>query len=186
MRIILKEIANIKFCVSPPKPDPTQGKTKWLACPCFLQDNTLKYEPDERFCVADKNALIQADDIVIKRIAPAFVNYIDTIPVNTYAGNNLIVITPSAAVYPKYLAMILNDRISVLTEESSVGAVMKSVSRVYLENMEIPLIPFEKQKLVGDVWGTSIELKKMKTRLIELECIRESYRLNKYLDTIGG
>jgi hypothetical protein len=115
-----------------------------------------------------------------------FVNYIDYIPNEMYAGNNLIVITPKQEVYSKYLAMQLNERIESLSESSSVGAVMKSVSRQHLEEVMIPLLPYEKQILVGDLWYSGIELEKMKSRLAELESQKRNYQIKKYVETFGG
>ena len=109
-----------------------------------------------------------------------------TIPDEMYAGNNLIVITPKQEVYSKYLAMLLNECIESLSESSSVGAVMKSVSRQHLEEVIIPLLPYEKQILVGDLWYSGIELEKMKSRLAELESQKRNYQIKKYVETFGG
>ena len=107
-------------------------------------------------------------------------------PNDIYAGNNLIVISPKQDVYSKYLAMVLNEKIETLSESSSVGAVMKSVSRQHLEDVIIPLLPYEKQILVGDLWYDGIELEKMRTRLAELESIKRNYQIKKYVETFGG
>ena len=130
--------------------------------------------------------MIQKNDIVVKRITPTFVNYVDYMPNEIYAGNNLIVISPKQDVYSKYLAMVLNEKIETLSESSSVGAVMKSVSRQHLEDVIIPLLPYEKQILVGDLWYDGIELEKMRTRLAELESIKRNYQIKKYVETFGG
>lgn len=92
---------------------------------------------------------------MVKRITPTFVNYIDDMPDNIYAGNNLIVISPKQEVYSKYIAMLLNEKIQTLSESSSVGAVMKSVSRPHLDDFTIPLIPYEKQMSVG-IFGIAV------------------------------
>ena len=183
----LAEIAEIKFCVvSPGRTKTREAPTMWLQCANFLRNNTVIYEATATNYVPDEELLIKKDDIVVKRISPMFVNYIDYIPKEMYAGNNLIVITPKQEVYAKYLAMLLNERIESLSESSSVGAVMKSVSRQYLEEVMIPFLPYEKQMLVGDLWYSGIELEKMKSRLTELESQKRNYQIRKYVETFGG
>ena len=183
----LSEIAEIKFCVvSPGRTKTQETPTMWLQCANFLRNNTVIYEATATNYVPDEELLIKKDDIVVKRISPMFVNYIDYIPNEMYAGNNLIVITPKQEVYSKYLAMQLNERIESLSESSSVGAVMKSVSRQHLEEVMIPLLPYEKQILVGDLWYSGIELEKMKSRLTELESQKRNYQIKKYVETFGG
>ena len=183
----LSEIAEIKFCVvSPGRTKTQETPTMWLQCANFLRNNTVIYEATATNYGPDEELLIKKDDIVVKRISPMFVNYIDYIPNEMYAGNNMIVITPKQEVYSKYLAMQLNERIESLSESSSVGAVMKSVSRQHLEEVMIPLLPYEKQILVGDLWYSGIELEKMKSRLAELESQKRNYQIKKYVETFGG
>ena len=183
----LAEIAEIKFCVVSPGRTKTQEEpTLWLQCANFLRNNTVTCDATATNYVPDDELLIKKDDIVVKRISPMFVNYIDYIPDEMYAGNNLIVITPKQEVYSKYLAMLLNERIESLSESSSVGAVMKSVSRQHLEEIELPILPYEKQVLIGDLWYSGIELEKMRTRLAELESQKRNYQIKKYVETFGG
>ena len=183
----LSEIAEIKFCVvSPGRTKTQETPTMWLQCANFLRNNTVIYEATVTNYVPDEELLIKKDDIVVKRISPMFVNYIDYIPNEMYAGNNLIVITPTQEIYSKYLAMLLNERIESLSESSSVGAVMKSVSRQHLEEVDIPMLPYERQVLVGDLWYSGIELEKMRTRLAELESQKRNYQIKKYVETFGG
>ena len=63
---------------------------------------------------------------------------------------------------------------------------MKSVSRPDLEKIKIPLPPYEQQVKLGEVWFLNIELKKMKNRLSELECIKNNYELTRYINLTGG
>ena len=183
----LVDVAEIKFCsVSPGRTKTQEEPTLWLQCANFLRNNTVTCDATTTNYVPDDELLIKKDDIVVKRISPMFVNYIDYIPDEMYAGNNLIVITPKQEVYSKYLAMLLNERIESLSESSSVGAVMKSVSRQHLEEIELPILPYEKQVLIGDLWYSGIELEKMRTRLAELESQKRNYQIKKYVETFGG
>ena len=183
----LVDVAEIKFCsVSPGRTKTQEEPTLWLQCANFLRNNTVTCDATVTNYVPDDELLIKKDDIVVKRISPMFVNYIDYIPDEMYAGNNLIVITPKQEVYSKYLAMLLNERIESLSESSSVGAVMKSVSRQHLEEIELPILPYEKQVLIGDLWYSGIELEKMRMRLAELESQKRNYKIKKYVETFGG
>ena len=183
----LVDVAEIKFCsVSPGRTKTQEEPTLWLQCANFSRNNTVTCDATVTNYVPDDELLIKKDDIVVKRINPMFVNYIDYISDKMYAGNNLIVITPKQEVYSKYLAMLLNERIESLSESSSVGAVMKSVSRQHLEEIELPILPYEKQVLIGDLWYSGIELEKMRTRLAELESQKRNYQIKKYVETFGG
>ena len=186
-QVRLADVAEIKFCaISPGRTKSQETPTRWLGCANFLRNNTIVYDTTETYYAPEKELLIKTDDIVVKRITPTFVNYIDYMPDDVYAGNNLIVISPKQEVYPKYIAMLLNEKIQTLSESSSVGAVMKSVSRPHLEDFIIPLIPYEKQMRVGDLWYCGIELEKLKTRLAELENIKHNYQIRKYVESFGG
>ena len=188
MRYIkLSDAVEIKFCsVSPARMKTQQEKTKWLSCSNFIADNDIVGEPTLTNFVPDESFAIHPEDIVIKRITPGYVNYITDIADDLYAGNNLIILTAHDGIDSKYLAMILNDKISLISESSSIGAVMKSLSRPDLEKIEIPLLPYEKQKKLGEIWLLNIELKKMKNRLSELECIKNNYELTQYINLAGG
>lgn len=186
-QVRLADVAEIKFsAISPRRTKSQETPTRWLACANFLRNNTIIYDTTETYYAPEKELLIKTGDIVVKRITPTFVNYIDYMPDDVYAGNNLIVISPKQEVYSKYIAMLLNEKIQTLSESSSVGAVMKSVSRPHLEDFIIPLIPYEKQMSVGDFWYCSIELEKLKTRLAELENIKHNYQIRKYVESFGG
>ena len=73
-----------------------------------------------------------------------------------------------------------------ISEESSIGAVIRSVSRKNLEALKISLLPYEKQQVIGDLWFDGIELKKLKMRLAELENTEHNNRLKRYIKTFGG
>lgn len=183
----LIEVAKIKFCtITPSRSKPSIEPTNWLVCANFLADNVINLDFTTNNATPDDDWLLHKDDIVIKRITPAFVNYIDQIPPGTYCGNNLIIVTPKNQVDAKYLAMILNEQICNLSRDSSIGAVMKSVSRSDLEELTIPMPDIKTQKTIGGIWYNGIELKKKKVRLAELENIRTNFKLTKAIGMIGG
>ena len=183
----LREISNINFCtITPSRSKPSVTPTKWLVCADILVDNEIDKHPSVNNILPDENWLLHKNDIVVKRIAPTFINYIDDIEDGIYCGNNLIIVIPKNIVDPKYLAMILNEKIASLSKESSIGAVMKSISRTDLEEMRIPFPDIETQKAIGSLWHNGIELKKKRTRLAELENIKMNYTINKAIKMLGG
>ena len=185
--IKLSEIANINFCtVTPSRSKPSETPTKWLVCANFLVDNEIDKNTSVNNVLPDENWLLHKNDIIVKRIAPTFVNYIDSIDNGIYCGNNLIIITPNDKVDSKYLAMILNEQIGSLSKESSIGAVMKSISRTDLEEMSIPFPDIKTQKAIGSLWHNGIELKKKRIRLAELENIKMNFTINKAIKMLGG
>ncbi|WP_294409936.1 restriction endonuclease subunit S [uncultured Ruminococcus sp.] len=183
----LGECAKITFCSITPSRSKTQtASSKWLVCANFLADNEVVNNPTVNNMVPDSEWLLHKNDIVIKRITPAFVNYIDFEPNETYCSNNLIIVTPNTETDSKYLAMILNDRIRELSKESSIGAVMKSISRSDIELLEIPMLNEHERQLIGELWYKSIELKKKKNKLIELEHTRTNHLIKRIIQISGG
>ena len=183
----LSAIAEIKFCtITPSRSKPSATPTNWLVCANFLADNRIDGRSQTNYVAPDGNWLLNKDDIVVKRITPTFVNYMEEVDDDVYCGNNLIIVTPGQKVDPKYLAMVLNEQISNLSDESSVGAVMKSVSRSDLEEMSIPLPDMETQRSMGQLWYMGIELKKKKNRLAELENIQMNNAIKKAIKMLGG
>ena len=110
----------------------------------------------------DKTTKICSGDIIIKRISPSFVNYIDKIDDNVYAAGNLIIIT-AKTVDQKYLAYILNIEIPKITQSLS-GSSIPAISIGDLEEVKIPFIPIDRQRAIGNFWQKNIELYKLKKR----------------------
>lgn len=176
----LRDFAKIKFCsITPSRSKPQEAPSKWLVCADFLANNEVIRSPTINYIVPDKEWLLSQGDIVIKRIAPTFVNYIDFDPGEIYCGNNLIIVSPNTRADAMYLAMVLNEKISELSKESSVGAVMKSISRNNLELLEIPMLDEKNRQTLGELWYKSIEIKKKKIQLAELENLRTNLYIKK-------
>ena len=183
----LKDVADINYCsITPSRSKLSKTPTNWLLCANFIADNQIDGDVTTNYVMPDENWLLHNGAIVIKRISPTFVNYVDTIDTNIYCGNNLIIITPNTRIDAKYLAMILNEQIGDFSKESSVGAVMKSISKSDLEAMSIPYTDLNTQRTIGQLWFNGIELKKKRIRLAELENIKMNYSINKAIKMLGG
>lgn len=183
----LGEITKIGFCsISSGRVKKQDGFSKWLVCANFQEDNRIIGEVSLSNIVPDSDYLIKPNDIILKRITPTYVNYIDAIGSDIYAGNNLIVISVCNEFYPKYVALILNEKIQEFSELKSVGAVMKSLSRSDLEDFTIPNIEYDKQVVLGNYWYDNIELKKLKVTLSELESKKNNLQILKCINQLEG
>ena len=185
--IRLGDCARIKFCsITPSRSKTQEAPSKWFACSNFLVDNEVINKPTENYVVPEEEWRLREHDIVVKRITPSFVNYIDFDPDEVYCGNNLIIVSPNSKDDAKYLAMILNDKIGELSVESSIGAVMKSINRNDLESLEIPMPDEGERQLVGELWYKSIDLKKKKIKLAELDNKRTNLLIYNNVHYSGG
>lgn len=183
----LGDCAKITFCSLTPSRSKRQlAPSKWFVCANFLADNVVTKTPTVNYVVPDDDWALSKHDIVIKRITPTFVNYIDFEPDEIYCGNNLIIVSPRLSEDGKYLAMFLNEKIGELSKESSIGAVMKSISRNDLESLEVPYPDKKRMQLLGELWFKGIELKKHRIRLAELENLHTNYLIKKTIHTSGG
>ena len=185
--VSLKDVARIKFCiVGTVKGKNQSGKTKWLTAANLLNDNIITKVLEEDKYKKDEALQVFKDDIIIKRISPTYITYVDNDLPDTYAYNNLIIVR-SKDINEKYLASVLSYEIKELSINASIGAVMPSIGRTELEGLKIPICSPKEQVLIGEIWFKSIEKKKMLKRLAELENTREIYLINKFIkNNIGG
>ena len=185
--IELGNCTKIKFCSLTPSRSKQQiAPSKWFVSANFLADNEVINKPTVNYVVPDDEWILRKHDIVVKRITPTFVNYIDFEPGEVYCGNNLIIVSPVFKEDAKYLAMILNEKIDELSKESSIGAVMKSISRYNLESLEVPYPDEKTRQAIGELWYMGIELKKKQIKLAKLENLRINYLIKKSIHTSGG
>ena len=176
----LADVAQIRLCLTQKQ---TADKMYKILTPIKLLEHNIidGYVLDDKIR-ADKTTKVCSGDIIIKRISPSFVNYIDNIDDNVYAAGNLIIIT-AKTVDSKYLAYILNIEIPKITQSLS-GSSIPAISIGDLEENKIPFLSIEKQRVIGTFWQKSIEIYKLKTRLNELEQIKAKNILAKALN--GG
>jgi restriction endonuclease S subunit len=183
----LKDVADIKFCIVKSSQAKEQSeKAKWLMASNLLQDNVIiKILEDEKY-IKDDSLRVFKNDIVVKRISPSYITYIDQDLPNIYAYNNLILVR-AKEIYAKYLASVLSYKIKELSLNTSIGAVIPSIGRTELENLQIPICSPREQELIGEIWYKSIEKKKMLIRLAELESSKENYLINNFINNkVGG
>lgn len=185
IRVSLSDIADIKFCIVNSSKE-AAADSKWIMAANLLCDNIILGKFEENKAKHDESLRVQKNDIIIKRISPSYINFIDDKLDNIYAYNNLIIVRPKA-VDAKYLAYYFSRKIKDFSENISVGAVMPSIGRPELESFKIPILPVNEQKAIGELWYQGIEKKKMLLQLAKLENEKELYLLNKYVDKkMGG
>lgn len=184
MRKKLKDIADIKFCLSSASKNENEQKAEWITPANLLENNVIANLSLSNQYKIDDNAKISPNDIIVKRINPSFVNYVDAIKSNVYASGNLIVIK-SNAVDAKYLAYFLNKKINQITK-SFVGSTIPAIGRNDLEEISIPILSLNQQKAVGEIWYCNTNLQKLKKHLAELERIKVIYFLDTYIKTEIG
>ena len=183
--IKLKEVSEIKFCLSSNAKESLDIENVKMITPSnLLENNTILELIDNDKYIIDKNSQIINQDIIIKRISPSFINYIDQIENDVYGAGNLIIIR-CRGIYPKYLAYLLNINIKKIIDSYS-GSSIPSIGRKDIEEFEIINIPFEEQKYIGNLWFLNLELSKMKQKLLELEKEKTNTLLKEYIKTIGG
>lgn len=184
MHAKLKDIAEIKFSLVSETKENSTEESKWLTATNLLDGNRINRILLEDSYKKDESLIVKPQDIIIKRISPSFINYIDTIEDEVHAYNNLILIKANERVYPKYLACILNEKIKRLAVTT--GTTSTSIGRSELENLTIILPPFDGQVKIGEIWYGGLKLKDLKQRLAELENIKYKYFIEQYINKQMG
>lgn len=173
----LKDVAEIRFCLS--SKEISEEKRKILMPINLLKDNVIQQIVWEDKFKTDDTTKVSADDILVKRISPSFINYINDIDDDVYAAANIIIIK-AVSVAPKYLAFILNEEIGKITQ-SLIGAKIPAISRGDLEEIQVPILPINEQIAIGELWYNSIELSKLRSKLNELESLKNIITLNRFI-----
>ena len=181
MKKKLKDIAEIKFCILE-----KGNEEKYLLTPAnLLEDNQIsKIDIDNKF-KKNEDVVVKNNDIVLKRINPSYINFIDNWDNKIYAGNNLIIIRPKD-IDAKYLAAILNSNIQQFSKKNSVGAILPSIGRKELEEFEIEICTREKQKVLGEYWIKTVNKRVLERKKIELEKQKSKVIVNNFLKQNGG
>lgn len=179
----LKDVADIKFCLS--GSGNSSERTKWLMPINLLENNTVSEIVIDDKYQRDENSKISKEDILIKRISPSFINYIDKVEDDVYASGNLIIVR-AKEVDSKYLAYLLNKNIGKMIDAYS-GSTIPSIGRKDVEDCIVTILPIKKQKAIGELWFCCGELKKLRDRLSELEKLKTNHLISDFVNQqIGG
>ena len=107
-RVSLSDVADIKFCIVNSSKE-VAADSKWIMAANLLGDNEMTGKLEENKAEPDESLRVQKNDIIIKRINPLYINFIDIELDNVYAYNNLIIVQ-AKSVEAKYLAYYVNRR----------------------------------------------------------------------------
>jgi len=127
-----------------------------------------------------QSLFVKNGDILLRRIAPGYVNYLQEATPNSCIANNLIIIR-ATRVNSKYLAYYLDKNITKIIKKSAKGTVLPTLARQDLDEFEIVLPNEKTQHLVGNLWFLEIEKIKLQEKLRTLENKKLHYLLNKYV-----
>lgn len=177
----LKNVAEIIFCILE-----KGNEEKYLLTPANLLENNQisNINKDYKF-KKDESVIIKKNDILLKRINPTYINFIEDVDENVYAGNNLIIIR-AKEINAKYLAAILNMNIEKFVKKNSVGAIIPSIGRKEIEEFDIEICSKERQDLLGEYWMKTIEKRKLELKKIELEKQKSMVIIKNFINEIGG
>lgn len=172
----LKEVAEIVFSFPEKATENNKIKKKVAVASCFKENNEITDMQDDATFLMDDNLIAQMGDVVIKRIQPQFLNYINN-DCDYYIGQNLIVIRSNQNVNSKYLAYIIESNIKNLYTETT-GSVLPAIKRKDLDEFDIgELPPKEKQKAIGELWWLNKERQKLYKELLAKEKQQLEYKL---------
>jgi len=175
----MKNIATVTIGVLE-KTEKVFDSIRWVTTTNLLSHNTLagyEYGLSYRPPIS---LLVKKDDIVVRRIAPSYVNYLQTVAPNSYIANNLIIIRAKAGrVDPKYLAYYLDKNIEKIIKKAAKGTTLPTLARQDLEEFEV-IVPDERtQYLVGNIWYLYAEKINLQKELRDLESKKLYYVLNR-------
>lgn len=174
---LLKEIATILFGILE-KSKEERCDIQWVTTSNLHPNNVLaKYESDLSFEPTEALS-VKDGDILVRRIAPSYVNYLQEASPCGYIANNLIIIRATKRVDSKYLAYYLDKNITKIIKKAAKGTTLPTLTRQDLGEFEI-ILPNEKiQHIVGSLWFLEIEKIKLQEQLRDLENKKLHYLLN--------
>lgn len=118
----------------------------------------------------NESALVKANDILIKRLSPSNINFLAEENPNTYVSGNVMIIRTKENYNSKYVACILESQgLPALQHHTTRGVTIQTISKAELQNVKVPLLPLEKQKLIGEIWLLSKEKQRLLKKIADEE-----------------
>lgn len=98
--------------------------------------------------------VLQAGDILVKRLNPSFVYVVSHNEVGAVASQNLLIVRPESKVDPHYLACLLEQKevIGQVEHVSGTASAIKAISQKKLAEIQIPIVPLAEQRKLGEIW----------------------------------
>lgn len=144
----------------------------WCVQPSSLNEYNEIHNVSKVFRNSEINekALVNHNDIIIKRIGPSHINVTVNPKSNTYVTSNLMIIRVLNNFEVNYIAMVLESKgLLLLTHYTNKGVTVQTVSKKELSQIEIPVIDKKKQKILGNLWAANKRKVKLLSELIKQE-----------------
>ena len=167
--MLLSDVSEIIFSFPERKEKGDSNVALFASATSFGENNVVSDLKQEENLVPDERCRPRAGDIIIRRVQPAFVNYLDA-DANYYLGQNLIIIRPHPnLILGKYLAFVIENKIEHLHGDTA-GSLIPSLKRKDLECFDIgDPQPLRKQNAIGELWWLNKEKAKLQTQLTEVQ-----------------
>ncbi len=121
-----------------------------------------------RQAVIDESYFIRKNDILLKRLNPDTATLITIEMPYTTFSSNLFIIRALKGYYPAYIACLLENGGLAWLNSNIIGSVsaIKTISIKALKALEIPIIEYKKQKIIGQMWLLYKKKKQLLNQLI--------------------
>jgi restriction endonuclease S subunit len=181
-KVFLKEVATVFFGILEKTEKEAEGAL-WITASNLLPNNTFAgYDYGLPFAAVDSLS-VKSGDILVRRISPGYINYLQEAAPNCYAANNLIIIRTNEKVDSKYLAYLLDQNISKIIKKAAKGTTLPTLTRQNLDEFEVEMLSLNAQRKVGNLWFLNIEKTKLHKRIVELESKKLHYLLGRVYTT---
>lgn len=121
----------------------------------FSDTGTLEIlEKQSRREEVSQKLVLQAGDILVKRLNPSFVYVVSEKEIGAVASQNLLVVRPGPEINSLYLACLMEQKeiIGQVEHVSGTSAAIKAISQKKLAEITIPVIPMADQIRIGQAW----------------------------------
>ena len=167
--MLLSDVSEIIFSFPERKEKSDSNVALFASATSFRENNVVSDLKQEENLVPDERCRPRAGDIIIRRVQPAFVNYIDA-DAQYYLGQNLIIIRPRPdLILGKYLAFVIENKIERLHGDTA-GSLIPSLNRKDLECFDVgDPPPLRRQNAIGELWWLNKEKAKLQNQLANAE-----------------
>ena len=131
----LCEVAEILFSFPEKSIAEMHNTENWLTSVCLKAENEVSGSKSANW-LPESAPTTHEGDIIIKRIQPLYVNYIDNNYVGYKVGQNLAIIRAKSKIEPKYLAYVLEKNIDKIYEDIT-GTTIPAIRKEGFAKLEI-------------------------------------------------
>lgn len=107
--------------------------------------------------------LMRAGDILVKRLNHNFPFLVQEDMPETVVSTNLFIVRAKLGIYSPYLAFLLGQDGALMQIQHLSGSAsgIRAISAKKLAEVTVPIVPKEKQRLLGDLWLLTRRRKKL-------------------------